>query len=155
MEKKVPPRPSRLHEADGKSQHSKYSHGCRLCAPGKPIPVHSAAWRSFCPSFCPGSMDNWAAIFKLAFSFPLQRCLNGFPLAHGSTGSTDVVSHCDGKGYRVQNKSEIICWHSWDQNSRLLSSTDVITGEGRLWTEAAPLRSSRTSPAASQHPGWL
>lgn len=60
------------------------------------------------------------AIFNLALSFPLQRRLNGFPLAHGSTGSTDVVSHCDGKGYRVRNKSEIIRWHSWDQNSCLL-----------------------------------
>lgn len=60
------------------------------------------------------------AIFNLALSFPLQRHLNGLPLAHGSTGSRDVVSHCDGKGYRVRNKSEIIRWHSWDQNSCLL-----------------------------------
>lgn len=60
------------------------------------------------------------AIFNLALSFPLQRHLNGFPLAHGSARSRDVVSHCDGKGYRVRNKSEIIHWHSWDQNSCLL-----------------------------------
>lgn len=123
--------------------------------PGAAAPGAQRGTERLLPFLCPGSTDNRAAIFKLAFSFPLQRCLNGFPLAYRSTGSADVVSHCERKGYRVQNKSEIIHRHSWDQNSRLLSSADVIAREGRLRIQTVPRQGSRTDPAASQHPGVL
>lgn len=125
MEKKASHRPSHPHEADAKSAQQIFPRSLSPC-PGSARKAAHSVWdraveqgKAFALPL-PRLHGQSEAIFNVALSFPLQRRLNGFPLAHGSAGSMNVVSHCDGKGYRVRNKSEIIHWHSWDQNSCLL-----------------------------------
>lgn len=109
MEKKASPRLSRPCEADGKRQHGKHSHGrCprALAQPAKPIPAHGAQCGTgrLLPFLCPGSIGNRTAIFKPAFSFSLQRHLNGFPLAHRMQGTQTSSLIVMGKVIRYKTK---------------------------------------------------